>query len=60
MQQMKLPLLASSMMKYRFEQFPDVVEHALNNVRFEKSTNLDALINSDLEARKIAADSEFS
>ena len=42
----------------RFEQLPDVVEHALNYVRYEKSTNLDALINSDLEARRLA--SEFS
>ena len=42
----------------KFEQLPDVVEHALNNVRYEKSTNLDALINSDLEARRLA--SEFS
>ena len=42
----------------RFEQLPDVVEHVLNYVRYEKSTNLDALINSDLEARRFA--SEFS
>ena len=42
----------------KFEQLPDVVAHALNNVSYEKSTNLDALINSDLEARRLA--SEFS
>ena len=42
----------------RFEKLPDVVEHALSNVRYEKSTNFDALINSDLEARRLA--SEFS
>jgi len=42
----------------RFEQLPDVVEYALNNVRYEKSANLDTLINSDLEARRLA--SKFS
>ncbi len=38
----------------RFEQLPDVVEHALKNVGYEKSTNLDALVASDTEARKFA------
>ena len=40
----------------RFEQLPDVVEHALKNVGYEKSTTLDALVASDLEARKIAGE----
>ena len=40
----------------RFEQLPDVVEHALNKVRFEKAPDLDALIAADLEARKIAGE----
>ena len=40
----------------QFCQLPDVVEHALKNVGYEKSTTLDALVASDLEARKIAAD----
>ena len=38
----------------RFEQLPDIVEHALKNVGYEKSTNLDALVASDREARKFA------
>ncbi len=38
----------------RFEQLPDVVEHALKNVGYEKSTNLDALVASDTEARRFA------
>ncbi|MBQ81538.1 MAG: 1-deoxy-D-xylulose-5-phosphate reductoisomerase [Crocinitomicaceae bacterium] len=40
----------------RFEQLPDVVEHALNKVSFEKAPDLDALIAADLEARKIAGE----
>ena len=40
----------------QFHQLPDVVEHALKNVEYEKSTTLDALVASDLEARKIAAE----
>ena len=38
----------------RFELLPDVVEHALKNVGYEKSTNLDALVASDTEARRFA------
>lgn len=38
----------------RFEQLPDVVEHALKNVGYEKSTDLDALLSSDSEARRFA------
>tara|TARA_Y100000739_G_C20594006_1_gene459372 strand:- start:951 stop:2105 length:1155 start_codon:yes stop_codon:yes gene_type:complete len=38
----------------RFEQLPDVVEHALKNVGYEKSTNLAALVASDTEARRFA------
>lgn len=38
----------------RFEQLPSVVEYALNKVGYEKSTSLDALIASDIEARKFA------
>lgn len=38
----------------RFEQLPDVVEHALKNVGYDKSTNLDALLASDTEARRFA------
>ena len=38
----------------RFEQLPDVVEHALKNVGYEKSADLDALLASDVEARNFA------
>lgn len=38
----------------RFEQLPDVVEHALKNVGYKKSTDLDALLSSDTEARRFA------
>ena len=40
----------------RFKQLPDIVEYALNKVSFEKDPDLDALIEADLEARKIAGE----
>ena len=40
----------------RFKQLPDIVEYALNKVSFEKAPDLDALIEADLEARKIAGE----
>ena len=40
----------------RFEQLPDVVEHSLKMVGYEKSISLDALIASDSEARKFASE----
>ena len=43
-------------LEVRFEQLPDVVEHTLNKVSFEKAPDLDALIAADLEARKIAGE----
>ena len=38
----------------RFEQLPDVVEHALQKVGFVQNADLDSLLESDLEARKFA------
>ena len=38
----------------KFEQLPDVVEHALQKVGFVQNANLDSLLESDIEARKFA------
>jgi 1-deoxy-D-xylulose-5-phosphate reductoisomerase len=38
----------------RFEQLPDVVEHALGKVAYEKTPDLQGLIASDYEARKVS------
>ena len=38
----------------RFEQLPDIVEHALKNVGYQKSADIDALLASDIEARNLA------
>jgi 1-deoxy-D-xylulose-5-phosphate reductoisomerase len=38
----------------RFEQLPDIVEHSLEKVGYEKTPDLQGLIDSDKESRKIA------
>ncbi len=38
----------------KFEQLPDVVEHALQKVGFVQNADLDSLLESDIEARKFA------